>query len=66
MSEAFIQVIMLLSNIYAVLLEITKYTRFRKFGGRGHIFFSYSQTDHAVSVYFIPINRTVTSKNFDV
>jgi hypothetical protein len=56
---------MLQSNICAVLLEITKYTWFRKFGGRGNTFVPHNQTDNAISVYSIPMNRRINTKNFD-
>jgi hypothetical protein len=64
--EAFIQILMSNRKIFVVLLQITKYTQFRKFGGRGNIFVPYSQTNHAISVYSIPMNRGINTKNFDV
>jgi hypothetical protein len=39
---------------------------FFKFGGRGNIYVPYSPTKHAISIYFIPVDRGLNTKNFDV
>jgi hypothetical protein len=52
------------SDNCVVVREITKYMRFRKFGGESNILVPYSLTGYAISVHvcFIPKNRRVDTK----